>query len=161
MIFGVDNINQIENEAFRKKENISLFEEFVKPVSNQATKELHPSKCERIIIESDVICLFGLSIGETDTTWWQKIADWLTANPAKILIIYAKGQDVSQLRTMRKRPQEREIKNLFLSRTKLSDEVKGRIEKQILVVINSDMFKIESLPKKIKGSTVAEVASSD
>jgi len=157
MILGVDNANQIENETFRRK--IDFIDQLVKPNCNQATKGLHPSICNDMIKNSSVVCMFGLSIGDTDKTWWQRIALWLKGNFNRRLIIFSKSdQDIPRRIIQKKISLERGVKDLFLSQTKLPDESRKVIKDQILVSINSNMFGIGKLSRK-NTSIIDEVAS--
>lgn len=44
-----------------------------------------------MIYDSFIICIFGMSIGNTDKMWWEKIIDWLKVNGDNKLIIFVKG----------------------------------------------------------------------
>lgn len=69
---GVDNEAQIANENFRRDDDIRL--RLIKPeiLSERGTHEV--IKAKYLISNADIICLFGLSLGETDTTWVKVIA---------------------------------------------------------------------------------------
>jgi len=68
---GVDNLDQIENESFRQNEDIIL-----RLVKQDIIREIGTSIIEdtdRMISTADLICLFGVSLGDTDATWVKKI----------------------------------------------------------------------------------------
>ena len=44
-----------------------------------------------IITESDIICIYGMSIGQTDKIWWERVCDWLMQSDKHILIIFKYG----------------------------------------------------------------------
>lgn len=89
ILIGVDNIHQIHNL------NLSMHSEelaqIIKPEQNRLSRQMRMEGAQQIIDESQYIVVFGASIGETDKTWWRKIAQWLvdSRNPLKRLIIFA------------------------------------------------------------------------
>ena len=64
MIMGVNDIEQIKNKSF--SEDIDITEEIVKPLQNQIIRMNFDNNAVRIINGSDIICVYGMSIGSTD-----------------------------------------------------------------------------------------------
>jgi len=75
LILGLDNAEQILNDKL--KTNPKLTNYIIKSVVNTALGEKKIEKARDIINKSKFICLFGLSIGDTDGMWWSYIIDWL------------------------------------------------------------------------------------
>ena len=71
IIIGVDNEEQIANEQFRK--NADIKDLLVKEQSNQVMGNTRHEQCEGLVREADVIILYGVSLGETDASWWSLI----------------------------------------------------------------------------------------
>lgn len=68
---GVDNLDQIENESFRENDDIVY-----RIVKQNIIHEIGANIVEdadRMINAADLICLFGVSLGDTDATWVKKI----------------------------------------------------------------------------------------
>lgn len=70
MALGLDNPSQICNESISTSQNICY--RFVKPTFNDLYGEEHHLKCLRWINSADFICIFGMSIGISDQTWWME-----------------------------------------------------------------------------------------
>lgn len=70
VVMGVNDDSQILNKKLLDNKMRSLL---VKPYINQHLQNLNDARCAQLINEADQICLFGVSIGETDLMWWQAI----------------------------------------------------------------------------------------
>lgn len=71
IILGVDNTDQIANKELAKYESIGNL--IVKPQTNHALGTLIDRQCKDTISYSDIISIYGVSLGETDATWWKEI----------------------------------------------------------------------------------------
>ena len=86
MILGVNDPSQIKNQTWQS--NNRLLRRYVKPKHNDTYKLDHERLSSELISNSNVICLFGVSIGLTDKLWWEKIANRLNSNNATRSIIF-------------------------------------------------------------------------
>lgn len=85
VILGVDNIEQLQVNFNLSNKGKRLF---VKPYLNN---EYDPNKiamAKDIIKYSHCICLFGLSLGDSDLTWKNEVIEWLTADKNHHLFIF-------------------------------------------------------------------------
>ncbi|MDW5290917.1 AbiH family protein, partial [Formosa sp. PL04] len=89
MILGVNDVSQIANVSFQEDEDI--INAIVKDDCNKAYRHTLEEKCKKWISSSQLICLFGSSIGETDKLWWELIGEKLKSN-SKLIIF-----DVSEV----------------------------------------------------------------
>ena len=71
VILGVDNASQIANDKFRNDERIQNY--LIKPQTNTGLGNLEDRRCRELIKNAYVISIYGMSIGETDSTWWKEI----------------------------------------------------------------------------------------
>ena len=78
IILGVDNANQILNDKFRGDETVQNY--LIKPQTNMGLGNMVDTRCMEIIHNAHVICIYGMSIGETDATWWKEIGNRLMKN---------------------------------------------------------------------------------
>ena len=92
IVFGVNDESQIANPNIFDCENGELYKNiFIKRNANEAYKENNDSIASGIITESDIICIYGMSIGQTDKIWWERVCDWLMQSDKHILIIFKYG----------------------------------------------------------------------
>lgn len=85
-IIGVDNISQIANTELAQNKRFQKY--VVKPMTNQMHRNLFDSQSLEIIQKSDVICVYGMSLGATDKKWWVHILKWLNSNAAHQFVVF-------------------------------------------------------------------------
>lgn len=141
-LLGVNDTSQIENEFLQA--DTTFVTTFVKRNANEYLGQQRTSKTKDIIYKSNIICVFGMSIGDTDKMWWVELVNWLIASNLRKLIIFWKGNE-SEF----KRPIPTQVillKNsimrrfLDLGKGVHSDAELKAIEKQIMVIFNSKIF---------------------
>lgn len=143
IIIGVDNEAQIANDMFRGNEDVKDI--LVKIQSNQAMKYNRHSDCERLITNADLIVLFGVSMGETDTRWWKIIGEQMLKKKTLRLIQFLYSPNAisptrRQLTGAVERRQRSDLKKkLNISEKDWSEDLDNRI----FISVNSQMFKPE------------------
>lgn len=83
IILGVYDVNQIANETLRNDADVQTL--FVKPITNQALGVLYDARFKEYINNSNLICLFGTSLGATDNMWWKTIGNHLQQSSCQII----------------------------------------------------------------------------
>lgn len=86
VILGVDNETQllelpysITNKAKRA---------IIKPVFLREFDEERYKTAANMLINSDIVCVFGLSLGDSDYTWRKLIASWLKLKTSQHLVFF-------------------------------------------------------------------------
>ena len=136
MVFGVNDASQILNRDFAQNED--FLNKIVKPFMNRNSQTERAEKAEAIINDTDVICIYGMSIGETDKTWWEAIGKHLAAGKAK-LIIFDVPLSNSPLFDF-SLPQYEEKKRRFINMTSLDECGKNIIRDRIFVCLSNEIF---------------------
>lgn len=85
VILGVDNVEQIKSNFNISKKGKRVF---VKPYLNDENDPNKVEKVKDIIKTSSYICLFGISLGDSDLTWKNEIVSWLKENENHHLFIF-------------------------------------------------------------------------
>ena len=89
-----------------------------------------------------MICLFGLSIGDTDKYWWNIIGRNLRRNEnCRLLIFWKNDKEISKILIDKIAREKNKIKNLFLSKLDLTEDQKIDIKERIHIAYNVEMFK--------------------
>ena len=86
ILLGVDNSEQIDNADFKDNEDVTDL--LVKPQGNKNIGSLIDEICHGLISKADLICLFGLSLGATDQTWWEDIKERFISNSSVVLLYF-------------------------------------------------------------------------
>lgn len=86
IVLGVDNLGQMKDVPFvltKKAERA-----FIKPQFNQEYDFARLRRAIEMIDNSDVICIYGMALGESDRMWIERIIRWLKSEQENHLIYY-------------------------------------------------------------------------
>ena len=137
MIVGVNDSSQISNETFRNctASNDVLTKSNLQKMAGQ----LNIEKFQDVINKSQLICIYGLSIGKSDKNYWIAIKQRLI-NSNAILIIYHYIKEYKRQHVGRDSIIQEDVKRHFYENSNASDEEKEKIENKIIVEINHMLF---------------------
>lgn len=136
LIMGVNDIGQISKEEFRNDDQV--LDMLVKPTTTLNRGDLIDDNCVSLISSADLICIFGLSLGETDNKWWEAIAQHMKDTSTR-LIYYGYTRDEmphSQDRWLK----EREYKSILAEKFMMQNMNSDILSNRIYVRFNSKMF---------------------
>ena len=145
MILGVNDISQIANNELHKE--TAIIDRYVKSECNSTYGLEHDVKCQRWISQANLVCLFGLSFGNTDKKWWELIGEALKGGCRIIIFEYAPKMIFNGNQGPALKAAKEEIKEFFLSKTTLDEGGKSRARNKIFIALNTDMFRFEIPPK--------------
>lgn len=143
IVMGVSDAEQIANETFRS--NRDVIEEFVKPSFNDSCLNNNNVTCERWIKESDIIVLYGTSVGVTDRKWWKLIGERLVGKGSNVLIVYFpydEKKDVVRHPNYKLRWTEAYQREL-MQKLFISEDNKDIASSRICVGINKPIFQLK------------------
>ena len=135
IIIGVDDVSLIST-CFKEEELYYLIKN--KLNNAEGIEKSWIRKVECYLWNSQVICIYGMSIGKTDSMWWKKIVQWLLRGCGHHLIIFWHNRnelDLLDMRTLKTR-----VINRLLCFSDLTDTEKYLLLKRIHVVINPREF---------------------
>lgn len=151
LILCVDNPSQIDNEIFRTDRRITDY--MIKTNVNKALGERKIETAKAIIDNSKYICLFGLSIGDTDCTWWKYLVEWLNRYDNNRLVLFVRDDSKvhrSGAETIRLRDKNR---SYFGTRSYCTDEkLYDKIRDRIIIVRNSEIFTYKNIDTEEKNN---------
>lgn len=139
MILGVNDATQIKNQELRG--NKKIVRRFIKSSCNRTYGLRHEEKCLAWINASHLICLYGLSLGDTDKMWWTRIAKRLV-NRSCFLIIFYYDRDFQENAGPDYEDKADEVRDLFLSKVQLSNGEKQDITTKIYICFSRDIFNV-------------------
>lgn len=137
MVLGVNDDSQLCKE---------LFEDYDKRYKAQVIKSNFPlisendyiKEIKEKLVKSDIIYIYGMSLGETDKRWWQDIISILNKYEDKKLFIHCYDERHSFFGTLNKIEEEK-IMNNFLKYSKCEQSTKEKLKKRI-VIIRENIF---------------------
>lgn len=142
VVLGVNDESQINNEVLSKDEMFKNI--FLKNRINSQMGQRRTERAEEIIDKSQIICIFGMSIGITDRRWWERIIEWLLANDKRKLLIYTRIDESLLRRRIPTNiiPAIENVRRDFWEKGKgnLGEDLYRKIQSRIIVVFNSRIF---------------------
>lgn len=137
MIMGVNDAKQLPysgNLPDKIKRRI------IKPEKNKKIGYKIDEKAFELIQASSIICIYGMSIGETDTIWWERLGRWIITGERRKLIYFVYDTDVQE-GTVYGIDQTLDAEEMYceklLNSLKVSKEEREKAKKRIIVIINS------------------------
>ena len=147
VVFGVSDKSQLCNLEYYK--NREYKRRMIKKEQAAYYNINDFEKCFAVINNSDIVCLYGCSLGETDNHWWEHIAEWLKANKDHLLIIYYhKHGDFD------KKAEENRIRHCFIDLVENGTSIEKRI------VITFDEIKFAEIFVDLSASLNISIGSS-
>ena len=146
MIMGVNDPTQISNPIFAKDEEI--IREIVKPTQNADARMNYEKQVMSVIDTSDIICVYGMSLGDTDKKWWVHLANWLTKGQRRTLVILKYDKDCNKSFPFQVRRKTDEVLKRFLSFAELDDSAKENISKRVYIGLNHNVFGMKLYKEK-------------
>lgn len=142
MIMGVNDISQIDNEQLRKLTYAK--DALVKPNNNHSYGVGHTNMCDSLIHGAQLICCYGLSFGDTDKLWWQKICGELKKRPELIVVMFTHENKAINFANSghKKENMMRQKKDFFLSQGGVDVSERLGLIDRIFVSINDPIFNI-------------------
>lgn len=142
MLMGVNDINQL---PFSGSLPDRIKRRVIKPQKNKRIGYRIDETAARFVNESTIICLYGMSIGETDAIWWERIGSWLLSRKENELIYFVYDKDV-QKETVYGIDQtidaEEKYCEKLLNSLKVPKEKWENVKKRIIVIINSNFMQM-------------------
>lgn len=140
IIFGVNDPEQIRQLIHRPNPEMSQI--LVKPYANRTLSPMRFNRCIDTIKQSDVICTYGMSLGQTDALWWKEILNLLSENKNSNLIIHyweprcdeAVAGDVIQT--------IKDCKRRFITNAQSDVRTQRSLKDRMHVIINQNPFHI-------------------
>lgn len=89
MILGVNDESQLANPYLLMDRMAFERDRIVKQKANRLFEEGTDELAHSVLQGSDLVYIYGMSLGKTDKLWWQRLGELLAARPHVQVIIYA------------------------------------------------------------------------
>lgn len=139
VVLGINDETQLGKHKFNFTKK--LLRAFVKPYFNFAFDEQRVVDANEIITKSDVICIYGMSLGDSDEIWVENIYNWLLQNSNHHLICYKYSERrFNRLNQDEIMDEEDERIEKIITRICKGRERKDEFYNQIHVPVEFDIF---------------------
>ena len=88
LVLGVNDLSQVAEPMLFDGYDEEYINELIKPKTNEINQENADKKAFDLLKGSDVIYVYGMSIGETDKLWWERICELMLQKPNLHLILH-------------------------------------------------------------------------
>lgn len=144
MVLGVNDDEQVANKEFTK--NTRYRQCIIKEETNRRYDNGKIAKACEMINTSIVICVFGMSIGQTDKVWWRYLCEWLGSDSNRRLIIYARvGKRKPSKRILFERQDE--VLESLRENGDIPQAMWRQIKSQIYIKCNAGIFNFNIVDK--------------
>lgn len=137
-ILGINDSNQIHNEKL--KSNVDVQDYLIKPRINNALGHLIDRQAKQLIKDANLICIYGLSLGDTDGLWWKLVGEKLLGGHIVILFVYDKELHSILPRKLSK--YKRSWKIRLCDAAKIQNGQRESVMDRIIVAPNTAIFNI-------------------
>lgn len=86
IVLGSDNIEQVIDLPYNTTRRFERA--FIKPEFNKNYDNSRFEKAKSIIDNSDIICIYGMSLGKSDLSWTKQLKGWLLAHKSNHLVYF-------------------------------------------------------------------------
>lgn len=91
IIMGVNDENQLDLSGGTTLTE-ALRWELIKPALNLDSGSNFDFPAKKAISDSDIIAIYGVSYGDTDTLWWEELVNWLRQNSGHKLVAFIRDK---------------------------------------------------------------------
>lgn len=143
LVLGINDASQINNAKLVNKG--AIIGAMVKETLNRYTAHDNVQKGKTLIENSDIICVFGMSYGETDRLWWLQVIYWLKTNGHARLVLfeYSKHYD-KRIATSVQRIKRNAVYKLQKA-AGISESEINSLRARIIIAVNTNLFKFDLL----------------
>ncbi len=158
MIFGVNDETQISKNDIFNCEDGDLYKGLlIKQTANASYLENTDARVAKIISESHIIYIYGMSLGITDKLWWERICKWLNASSDRHLIIQKHNPPRKTAFPIKYQKFERKAKREITSFCDLGPDQKVNIEKRIHIANKNIFEEIKNISTKVISLPIADI----
>lgn len=153
-ILGVCNPKLIANQQYL--DNPAFRTLMIKHESIKAVGETWRDDTYGLVNNSTIVCIFGASLGESDSDYWQYIATWLNGSVNRRLVIFWHDTNVknTNISYYQRFITEQKVQDKFLAFTNFDENGRERLRDRIHVVINAPRMFV--IPDELKVKSTEE-----
>ena len=147
LVLGMDHLEQLPATSYELSNKGKRA--FIKTVFNQAFDWARAATATKLIQTSDIICVYGMSLGNSDLIWKNALFDWVCANQSMHLFLYNYACSCLSYRTADERLDlEDDAKADILSRLGVKEEDKEQYLRKLHIPCGKNIFNIASAINK-------------
>lgn len=148
MVFGVNDESQISKMDIFDCEDGDIYKNLlIKIQANASYLENTDAKAKALLDNSHIIYIYGMSIGETDKLWWQRICTWLSGSSERHLIVQKYGFPTKSVLPTYYQLAERKARREITNHSDFEQAKKNTIENRIHITGENIFAEIGQIAK--------------
>ena len=141
ILLGVNDEQQIGNDLFKTEPAVRDY--LIKKEAIASMRTDNELLCENYINTSDIIVLFGVSLGATDMYLWEKIVNRMDSINKPLLVYFQHSKEtIPNNRRQLLGRKMAAVRKFLYDRMNIPEKL--QLEKRILIGYNKDIFKIKT-----------------
>lgn len=151
-ILGVCNPELIANQQYL--DNPAFRALMIKQESIKAIGETWRDDTFSLINNSNIICIFGASLGESDSDYWRHIATWLNGSASRQLVIFWYDSNIKKtnISYYQRYITEQKVQDKLLDFTNFDENGRNHLRERIHVIVNAPRMFVIPDELKVKGT---------
>lgn len=145
MVFGLNDESQMKNPELFEGCHDEDIGTIIKSKTYVLNQELTEEETQKVLDSSDLVYIYGMSIGATDALWWDRIIQLMAKRPNMRIIIHSYATLKDSVLSRIYRRYEREKKEEFLSYSKLAADKYDNIFSRIHITRENIFEDIQDL----------------
>lgn len=146
--FGIDNEQQLPELPYsltgRGRRAL------IKPVFNSEFDKQRMENAQEVIKKSDVLCIYGLSLGDSDLMWRKAICDWMIDNPQHHVFLYIHEASSKKLSQADERMDyEEDIKGNIFKSWGIEKRYISPFSSQLHIPVSKNIFDFQNISENI------------
>ena len=146
--FGIDNEQQLPKLPYsltgRGRRAL------IKPVFNSEFDKQRMERAQEVIKKSDVLCIYGLLLGDSDLMWRKAICDWMIDSPQHHVFLYIHEASSKMLSQADERMDyEEDIKESIFKSWGIENRHISPFLSQIHIPVSKNIFDFQHIPENI------------
>ena len=160
IVFAVNDETQIAKPDIFDFEDGEICKHLlIKQQANESYQENTDTKAKQILQSSTIIYIYGMSLGETDTLWWNRICTWLRGSDARHLIIQNYDMSNKGVYPLQYQLAEKRKKKEILFFSDFDSNTKTALMKRIHITGDNIFSEISNIANEISSTTSTIVES--
>ena len=148
MVLGVNDESQISDLSLFAQRGEEYLNQIIKVKTNEMNEENTDRKAHELLAKSDLLYIYGMSIGETDALWWQRVCELLHSKKSLHVIIQQHDSPANHILQRRFVTFQNQIRNRIVSFWGGDLDQKNAIKKRIHVDRINIFSQLENLVKE-------------
>ena len=148
MVFGVHDVSQIADCSLFEGYGEEYINQLIKIKTNEMNESNTDQKAFDLLKRSHIIYVYGMSWGDTDLLWWQRICEMMKENKYIRLVLHCHDVPADETVAITYQMYASIKKNEFLRHCQYDESIKRELSKRIYICRKNVFEPIKNMTEK-------------